>query len=479
MSYQNLRDFIAYLETKKDLKRISVPVDADLEITEIADRMVKKNGPALFFEKVKNSPYPVLINTFASLERMSAALLTDSLDKIAERMMALVPSSPPKTFWEKIGVLIKLKEIADFQPKKVKSGPCQEVIETSIDLDKLPVLKCWPGDSGRFITLPLVVTKNPNTGVQNLGMYRMQVFDKTTTGMHWHAHHDGAKYYREHQKLGKKMEVAAVLGGDPATIYSATAPLPPGLDELIFAGFLRKEPVEIVKAHTVDLYVPAQAEFILEGYVSLDELRDEGPFGDHTGYYSEQGKFPVFHVQCITRREKPIYPATIVGKPPMEDCYMGKATERIFLPLVRTQLPEIVDYSLPFEGVFHNCVIVSIKKEYPGQARKVASLLWGLGQMMFSKVIIIVDEEVNVQDYSEVTWKVFNNVDPERDVFFQKGPLDVLDHSSPTHKYGSKMGIDATRKMKEEGHPRPWPDEIIMEEKIKQLVTTRWKEYGF
>ncbi len=478
MSYKDLREFISTLEKKKLLQRITAQVDAELEIAEIADRMVKNNGPALLFENVKNSQYPVLINAFAGFDKMNLSLETESLDKIADRMMSLVPSAPPKTFWEKIEILIKLKEIAAFQPKKVKSGPCQEVIEKDVDLSKIPILKCWPMDAGKFITLPLVITKNPDTGIQNIGMYRMQVYDKTTTGMHWHAHHDGAKNYRMHQKLGKKMEVAVVLGGDPATIYSATAPLPPGLDELIFAGFLRGDAVEIVKAQTVDLYVPANAEFILEGYVSLTELKEEGPFGDHTGYYSEVAPFPIFHIQCITRREKPIYPTTIVGKPPMEDCFMGKATERIFLPLAKTQLPEIVDWCLPFEGVFHNCVIVSIKKEYPGQARKVASSLWGLGQMMFSKIIIIVDENVDVQNYSEVTWKVFNNVDPERDIFFNKGPLDVLDHSSPVPKYGSKMGIDATRKTIEEGHPRPWPEEIKMDEKTVKSINERWKEFG-
>ncbi|MBI5417790.1 UbiD family decarboxylase, partial [Candidatus Poribacteria bacterium] len=318
MAYKNLREFISFLEKKNNLRRIKAAVNSDLEITEIADRFVKKGGAALLFENVQNSQYPVLINAFATLERMCWSLETETLDKIADRMMALMPKSPPKTFWEKMEVLIKLKDLAGFQPKKVKSGPCQEVIETAVDLDKFPVLKCWPLDAGKFITLPLVITKNPHTGVQNVGMYRMQVFDKTTTGMHWHTHHDGAKNYREYQKLGKKMEVAAILGGDPATIYSATAPLPPGLDELIFSGFLRGEAVEIVKAHTVDLYVPAEAEFILEGYVDLEELRDEGPFGDHTGYYSAQDKFPVFHITCITRRKDAIYPTTIVGKPTME-----------------------------------------------------------------------------------------------------------------------------------------------------------------
>jgi 4-hydroxy-3-polyprenylbenzoate decarboxylase len=339
-------------------------------------------------------------------------------------------------------------------------------------------MKCWPRDGGRFITLPLVITKNPETGKQNVGMYRLQVYDGQTTGMHWHRHHDGARNYQAACRQGKPLEVAVALGGDPATIYSATAPLPPGLDEMIFSGFLRKRSVEVVRGRTVDLLVPAEAEIVLEGYVAPDEMRPEGPFGDHTGYYSLVDRYPVFHLTAITRRRTPVYPSTIVGRPPMEDCYMGKATERLFLPLVKLTLPEVVDMDLPPEGVFHNCVLVAIRKEYRGHAQKVMSAIWGMGQMMFSKVIVVVDADVNVHNYSEVTWKAFNNVDPRRDLLITEGPLDVLDHSSPTAHYGSKIGIDATRKRPEEGHPREWPEEILMNEEIRRLVGSRWKRYG-
>ncbi|HUT84997.1 MAG TPA: menaquinone biosynthesis decarboxylase, partial [Thermodesulfobacteriota bacterium] len=400
------------------------------------------------------------------------------LHDLPDKLNRFIPSAPPSTFFEKIGLLFRLKEISDFQPTKVNSAPVQEIIEEP-DFSSLPILKCWPEDGGRYITLPLVITKDPQTMIQNVGMYRMQVFNAKTAGMHWHPHHDGARNFRLHQEMGKRMEVAVALGGDPATIYAATAPLPPGIDELFLAGFLRGEGVEVVKGKSVDLWVPAQAEFILEGYVEGGEVKREGPFGDHTGFYSEADDYPVFHLTSITRRGNPVYPATIVGRPPMEDFFLGKATERLFLPLVRLLLPEVVDINMPCEGVFHNCLIVSIKKEYPGQVRKVASALWGMGQMMLTKVILVVDEEVNVQNCSEVAWKVLSNVDPERDVFFQKGPLDVLDHASSTPGYGSKVGIDGTKKSRWEGHSRTWPDEITMTEGIKRLVERRWKEYGF
>jgi 4-hydroxy-3-polyprenylbenzoate decarboxylase len=339
-------------------------------------------------------------------------------------------------------------------------------------------MKCWPEDGGKFIPLPMVITKDPATGKQNVGMYRLQVFDGPTTGMHWHRHHDGARHYREHCRRGEPTEVAVALGGDPASIYAATAPLPPGLDELVFAGFLRNKAVDVVKCRTVDLHVPAEAEIVLEGLVDPLERRREGPFGDHTGYYSLADDYPVFRITAVTRRRNPVYPSTIVGRPPMEDCFMGKATERLFLPLVRLLLPEIVDMDLPLEGVFHNCLIVSIKKEYPGHAQKVMNAVWGTGQMMFSKMILVVDHDVNVHDYSEVTWRAFNNVDPRRDVVFGEGPLDVLDHSSPTPDRGSKIGIDATRKHTGGDHPREWPGDIAMTEEIRSLVDGRWKEYG-
>lgn len=347
------------------------------------------------------------------------------------------------------------------------------------DLDILPVLKCWPDDAGRFITLPQVYTRDPRSGKRNVGMYRLQVYDKKTTGMHWHIHHDGAENYRLNQSAATgRMEVAVALGGDPAIAYSATAPLPKEIDELIFAGFLRKKPVELVKCKTVDLEVPAEAEIVLEGYVLPAESRREGPFGDHTGYYSLPGDYPVFHLTCMTHRQDAIYPTTIVGKPPQEDCYLALASERIFLPLMKMQMPEIVDMHMPMEGVFHNCVFVSITKTYPGQARKIMNALWGMGQMMFAKFIIVVDGEVNVQNLSEVLWKVFNNVDPRRDTMVVDGPLDVLDHSAPAPLFGAKMGIDATRKWAAEGHDREWPADIDMSREIIEMVNSRWSEYG-
>jgi 4-hydroxy-3-polyprenylbenzoate decarboxylase len=354
------------------------------------------------------------------------------------------------------------------------------VVEENPSLDTLPILKCWPDDGGKFITLPLVFSKDPVSGRQNVGMYRMHVYDDRTTGMHWHIHKDGAGHFKKHRETGNKiMEVAVALGGDPATIYSATAPLPPNIDEMLFAGFLRQSPVEMVQCKTVDLKVPAEAEFILEGYVDVSERRIEGPFGDHTGYYSPADSYPVFHLKCITRRRQPVYPATVVGIPPMEDCYLGKATERIFLPLLKLQFPEIVDINLPFEGVFHNCAIVSIKKEYPGHAKKIINALWGMGQMMFTKTIIVVDADVDVQNISRTAWKIFNSIDPNRDFVFTEGPLDALDHAASLPNYGSKVGIDATKKWSSEGYPRKWPQEVKMPEEIENLLDRKWQEYGF
>ena len=479
MIFKDLRQYIEALESRQELKKIIVPVDPVLEIAEIADRMVKSGGPALLFETAAGSRYPVAINLFGTMQRACFALGVENFDEIAKRVIELIPQSPPDSFFEKVRFLFKLKEIGGFQPRKIGSAPVQEIDERPTNLLNLPVLKCWPKDAGRFITLPLVITRNPRTGQQNVGMYRIQAVSETRAIMHWHVHHDGAQNFRLHQELGEDMDVAIVLGGDPATMYSATAPLPPGLDELIFAGFLRQEPVEMVPGKTVDLMVPAHAEFVIEGSVSATETMVEGPFGDHTGFYSDADEYPVINIKTITRKKNPIYPATIVGRPPMEDCYFGKATERIFLPLIRLQLPEITDINLPCEGVFHNCVVVAIKKEYPGHARKVASALWGLGQMMFVKVVIIVDNDVDVQNLSEVAWKALSSIDPERDTFMVKGPLDVLDHASPQFIYGSKIGIDATRKLKEEGHSRPWPEEIKMSPEIKDRVSRRWKEYGF
>ncbi len=481
MAYRDLRDFIKNLEEHGLLHRVPVEVDPELEISEITDRMSKSpnGGKALFFEKVKGSNIPVVTNIFGSFQRMCLALEVTSLDDVAKRIIALLNQTPPRSFKEKIKAVFELIEIQKYFPKRVKSAPCQEVINHEPDLSKLPVLKTWPLDGGRFITFPLVFTKDPETGNQNCGMYRMHVYDSRTTGMHWHIHKDGAVHYRKYKELGKRMPVAVAIGGDPAVIYASTAPLPYGVDEMVFAGFLRKSPVEMVKCVTSDIEVPANAEIVLEGYVEPGELRDEGPFGDHTGFYSPVDKFPVFHLTCMTHRKEPIYPATVVGKPPMEDCYMGKATERIFLPLLRLQFPEIVDMNLPMEGVFHNAAIISIKKQYPGHGKKIIHGLWGMGQMMFSKLIIVVDEDVNVQDLSTTAWKVLNNVDWRRDVIISEGPLDELDHASSFPRFGGKMGIDATRKTKEEGMMRDWPEEIRQAKEIIELVNTRWREYGF
>jgi 4-hydroxy-3-polyprenylbenzoate decarboxylase len=479
MMLNDLREFIAFLEDKKELIRIKTEVDPILEITEITDRVSKKEGPALLFEKVKGSPYPVAINLFGSYPRMAWALGLDDFSAIGKKFSSLLKADPDMKLRQKIEALFDLYKLSASKPKEVKKAPCQEIIkEKDLSLADYPILKTWPDDGGRFITLPLVITKDPETGKQNLGMYRMQVFDERSTGMHWHTHHDGAVNFRKAMKLGKRMEVAVAIGGDPVTIFSATAPLPYNIEELFFAGFLRGKAVEVVKAKTVDLLVPANAEIILEGYVEAGDERIEGPFGDHTGYYSAAANYPVFHVTCITQRKDPIYPATIVGKPPMEDCYMGKATERMFLPFIRMQFPEVVDMNLPLEGVFHNCALISIKKSYPMHAHKIINAIWGLGQMMFTKFVFIFDEEVNVQNTSEAAWKAFNNVDPARDIIISQGPLDVLDHSSPRPIYGAKMGIDATKKWAEEGYQREWPDEIHMSEAMKKVVDKRWKEYG-
>lgn len=480
MIYNDLREFIEFLEKRSELIRVREEVDPILEVTEITDRISKKQGPALLFENVKGSRYPIAINLFGSYRRMAWALGMNEFSQIGREFSSFLKPDPDMKFRQKIEVLFDLYKLSASRPREVKKAPCQEIVnDQNFSLLDYPILHCWPKDAGRFITLPLVITKDPESGKQNMGMYRMQVFDEKTTGMHWHTHHDGAVNFRKYSKLGKKMDVAVAIGGDPVTIFSATAPLPYGIEELFFAGFLRKKAVDVVRAKTVDLLVPAQSEIILEGYVEPSEQRMEGPFGDHTGYYSVAGLYPVFHITCITRRESPIYPATIVGKPPMEDCYMGKATERMFLPLVKMQMPEIVDMNLPLEGVFHNCALISIKKSYPMHARKVMNAIWGLGQMMFTKFIFIFDEDVDVQNTSEAAWKAFNNVDPSRDILISEGPLDVLDHSSPRPVYGAKMGIDATKKWPEEGYQREWPDEIHMSDEIRKLVDRRWKAYGF
>ena len=479
MAYNSLAEFVQVLERQGELKRVACPVKAELEITEIADRVMKSGGPALLFENVVGKSIPVLINAFGSSKRMALALGVRDIEEIARDIEHLARLKPPASLGDKLRMLPELLRLAGVAPKVVGEGACQEVIERDPDLGILPVLTCWPGDAGPFITLPAVFSRDPRDGRRNVGLYRMQVFDRRTTGMHWHPHKVGARHFQRQKEAKGRMELAACLGGDPALIYAATAPLPDQIDELLFTGFLRKKAVELVKAITVDVEVPADADIIIEGYVDPAEpLRAEGPFGDHTGFYSLADDYPAFHVTCITRRKNPIYLTTIVGRPPMEDAYLGKATERIFLPLIRLTFPEIVDIDLPVHGVFHNLAIVSIKKEYPAQARKIMHGLWGLGQMMFTKIIIVVDHDVNVHDPAEVTWIVGNHIDPKRDAIFVEGPVDVLDHAAPLMGYGSKMGIDATRKWPGEGFEREWPGAIVMDERTKKYIDSIWEKLG-
>ena len=479
MPYNSLADFVQVLERAGELKRISHPVRAELEITEIADRVMKSNGPALLFENVVNKQIPLLINAFGSMKRMALALGVGDVEEIAREIDRLIRTKPPKSFKDKLHLLTELVRLAGIPPKIVKEAACQEVILRDPDLSILPVLTCWPGDAGPFITLPMVFTKDQRTGTRNVGLYRMQVFDRQTTGMHWHLHKVGARHYQHQKDQSGRMELAACLGGDPAMIYAATAPLPDQIDEILFTGFLRKKGVELVKGVTVDIEVPANSDIVIEGYVDPTEpLRREGPFGDHTGFYSLADNYPVFHVTCITHRQNPIYPTTIVGRPPMEDAYLGKTTERLFLPLIRVTLPEITDMNLPVHGVFHNLAIVSIKKEYPAHARKVMHALWGLGQMMFTKILIVVDHDVNVHDLFEVTWVAANHIDPRRDTVLVDGPVDVLDHAAPAMGYGSKVGIDATRKWRSEGFEREWPAAIVMDDKTKKYIESIWEKLG-
>jgi 4-hydroxy-3-polyprenylbenzoate decarboxylase len=480
MPYRDLRAFIRALEENGELKRIPFAVDPILEIAEFADRSVKSGGPALLFEKPKGYDIPVLVNSFASMRRMEIALEVGSVEDVARRIVDLLEMRAPEGLVGKLKMLPKLAEMGSFFPRTVSKGACQEVVRTEgFSLRDLPALQCWPEDGGRFITLPLVFSRNPDTGKRNCGMYRMQIFDERTAGMHWQTHKQGAEHYRRMRHHGlKRMDVAVAIGADPVTMFSAILPLPPDLDEMIFAGFLRQRPVEMVKCQTSDLEAPANAEIVLEGYVELGELRTEGPFGDHTGFYSLADEYPVFHATCMTRREQPIYATTIVGPPPMEDYYMGKAIERIFLPLMRLQLPEVRDIAMPAEGVFHNLILVSMRKSYPGHARKVMHAIWGTGQAMFSKCIVVVDEDVDVQNSGEVAWKALNHIDPERDIQFTMGPVDSLDHSSRLPNYGSKMGVDATRKWPGEGFTRPWPGMIEMSPEVKRRVDELWKQAG-
>ena len=477
--HTDLRGFLAALEKAGDLTRITAEVDPVLEITEIADRVVKAGGPALLFERPKGSSIPVLINLFGTERRMARALGVEKLDDIAHRLQELIATfeTKPAGVLDKLKLLPKLKDLSDVFPKDVRSGPCQEVVRTGdqVNLEALPILQCWPQDAGRYITLPLVLTRNPETGKRNVGFYRMQVFDRRTTAMHWQRHKGGAAHYR---RATARMPVAVAIGCDPPTVWSGILPLPPDVDELMVSGFIREAPVEMVKCKTVDLEVPAHAEIVLEGYVDPGELRREGPFGDHTGFYSLADDFPVFHVTAVTHRRDPIYQTIVVGKPVQEDCFMGLAVERVFLPLIKKQIPEIVDLHMPFEGIFHNLVIVAIRKEYPGHARKVMHAIWGLGGMMFSKCIVVVDHDTPVRDYGHVVWKALNHIDPERDTEFVLGPIDDLDHAARLPAFGSKMGIDATRKGPGEGCTRPWPDEIVMSPDVVARVTQRWRELG-
>jgi len=553
LAYDDLRDWIKTLEKQGELKHIREEVSPELEITEITDRVSKigagrhssannndvsakskyaPGGPALLFENVQGHPgHKVLINQFGSERRMALALGVEKIDEIADRIHMLMNVKPPTGgFFDKLKMLPQLAELANVFPKTVagKDAPCKEVIlREGFDLNVFPILKCWPHDGGRFITLPCVHTRDPKgaggTGKRNIGMYRMQVYDGQTTGMHWQRQKVAAEHYREALRQaaathstenpltarvaamaesaggavaipggsigglpqvslgnlkGSRLEVAVAIGTDPATTFSAIVPAPPEVEEFMIAGFLRGKPVEIVKCETVDLEVPARAEIILEGYVELGELRAEGPFGDHTGFYTMTDEYPVFHLTCITHRKDPIYAATIVGKPPMEDAWMGKAVERIFLPAMKMTIPELVDIHLPVEAVFHNLMIVSIRKSYPGQARKVMNAIWSLGQAMFTKCVIVVDEDCDVQNISEVVLRVANNIDPERDIQFTLGPIDSLDHSSRLPNYGSKMGIDATRKWKAEGFDRPWPSMIEMDSATKEKVDALWAKLG-
>ena len=480
MPYRDLREFVAFLEAKGDLRRISAPVSTELEMTEIAYRSLRADGPALLFENVVGHDMPVAINLFCSERRMNWALEVDDADSLAARleaMIEMVQGGPPQGVLNKLRTLGRLVHVGAYQPRTISNAPCQQVVLSGEDVDlySLPIIKCWPMDAGPYITLPLVITRDPETGTQNYGIYRMQVFDRNTTGMHWQTHKVGARHYRA---SSEKLEVAVALGGDPASIWTGSAPLPPDIDEMVLAGFIRDEGVELAQAVSVDLKVPAHAEIVLEGYVIPGEERTEGPFGDHTGYYSLAEPYPVFHVTTITRRHNPIYPTTFVGRPPTEDYWMGKVTERVFLPLIRLILPEVVDVNMPAEGIFHNLVLVSMKKEYPGHARKVMYGLWGLGLLSLTKVIVVVDDFVDVQNPSEVAWRVANNINPATDLVLVDGPIDDLDVASPTPRFGSKVGIDATRKGPQEGYHREWPPDIEMSPEIRERVSARWAELG-
>jgi 4-hydroxy-3-polyprenylbenzoate decarboxylase len=489
MTLDHLQDFVAALEARGELVRVPRLVSTVREITEIADRCMKSagGGPALLFERPvlpdgSESAVPLAINLFGSMRRISLALGVERLDEIGERISELIKLKVPEGWLEKIAMLPKVAEIAKYPPRTVSGAvPSQAEVRRGDDADvtRLPHLTCWPQDGGPYVTLPQVITRDPKTGVRNVGMYRIQVLGPRLLAMHWQRHKVGAAHWREMAARGEVMPVAIALGGDPPSIYSASAPLPPNLDEYLFAGFLRRSPVHLARAVDSDLLVPAEADVVIEGYVDPGEpLVMEGPFGDHTGFYSLADRYPAVHVTAVTMRRDPIYPATIVGRPPMEDFYLGHATERIFLPLLRLNLPEIVDYHMPPAGIFHNLVFVSIDKQYPGQAWKVMNGLWGLGLMSLAKVIVVLDKDVNVRDPDEAWWVALNHIDPERDARFTRGPIDVLDHAARAFTYGSKIGIDATRKWKEEGFDREWPDRIVMDPDTRARVDGMWSSLG-
>ena len=480
---ESLRDWIRVLEEAGELVRVKAEVDPRLEIAEIADRVSKEDGAAnraLLFEKVRGSKMPVLINAFGSRRRCAMSLGVADMEEHANRLRALLDQAPPESLMDKIRMLPKLAEIASWAPKKVSSSPCQEIVleGDAVDLGLLPVLTTWPQDAGPFITFPLCITQDPESGRRNVGTYRLQVFSANETGFHTHLHKDARRHLGKAAARGEKIPVAVVIGADPATCFASVVPAPPDVDELLIAGFLRRKPVPLVACRTVPLEVPATAEIVLEGWVDPRELRREGPFGDHTGFYSLADDYPVFRVTCMTMRRDPVYHTTLVGRPPQEDCWITEGLERLLLPLLQKALPEIVDYRMPFAGVAHNLMLVKIRKRYPGHAQKVMNGLWGLGQAMFTKVIVVVDEDVDIHDDAEVTWKVLNHIDPQRDLQFMMGPIETLDHASRAAAYGSKVGIDATRKWEEEGFTRDWPDQIIMDPATKERVARRWEEYG-
>ena len=479
MAYRDLREFLKILEKEGELRRVSIEVDPVLEITEISDRAVKSGGPALLFEHPRGSRTPAVTNLLGTERRMNLALEVASLEEISGRISSILDMQSPQGLFDKVKMLPKLAELGNLFPKTVRAGDCQEVVRTEgFSLFEFPILQCWPQDGGRYITWPMVITKNPETGKRNVGCYRMQVFDDRTTGMHWQTQKHGAEHFRSARagNKGGRLEVAVAIGADPATCLAGTLPVPPDMDEFVFSGFLRREPVELARCKTVDLEVPANAEIVLEGYVDLAEMRTEGPFGDHTGFYSLEGQYPAFHVTCITHRKQPLYLTTIVGPPPQEDYFIGHMIERVFLPVMKMTHPEIADVAMPAEGIFQNLMIVSIRKSYPGHARKTMNAIWSLGQAMLTKVLVIVDHDVNVQDPREVVWKALCAIDPERDTQFVLGPVDTLDHAARRQDYGSKMGIDATRKWPEEGFSGRWPDEIKMNASTKRRVDAIWSQ---